>query len=79
MDIEGILAELRRELAAIELAIVSLERLRAGSRRRGRPPRWLTLVQNEMAPHPKLSEINAQDGKMDRHERGGKRDTDHAV
>jgi len=44
MDIEKVLAELHRELARIDEAIDTLERLRQGHPRRGRPPRWLREV-----------------------------------
>jgi hypothetical protein len=43
MDVSKILAELRQERQQIEEAIVSLERLARGrSRRRGRPPAWMS-------------------------------------
>ena len=38
MDINKVLAQLRAELANIDAAILSLERLQSGGRRRGRPP-----------------------------------------
>lgn len=42
MNLTKILAELRREREQIDEAILSLERLAAGSGpRRGRPPAWL--------------------------------------
>jgi len=42
MNLTKILAELRREREQIDEAIMSLERLAAGSGpRRGRPPAWL--------------------------------------
>ena len=42
MDIQKMLAEMRQELAAIEEAILVLERLASGrGRRRGRPPAWM--------------------------------------
>jgi hypothetical protein len=42
MNLTKILAELRQEREQIDEAILSLERLAAGSGpRRGRPPRWL--------------------------------------
>jgi hypothetical protein len=48
MDISKMLVELRQERAAIEEAIVILERLGRGrGRRRGRPPLWLN---NEAQP-----------------------------
>ncbi len=44
MDIKQVLEELHRELARINEAILTLERLQEGAPRRGRPPGWLTLV-----------------------------------
>ncbi len=42
MDIAKVLQELRAELQQVEEAILSLERMAAGSgRRRGRPPAWM--------------------------------------
>ena len=43
MDITKMLAELRAERAAVEEAILVLQRIAAGrGRRRGRPPKWMT-------------------------------------
>ena len=39
MDLTKILAQLREELANLDAAILSLERLRQEGRRRGRPPK----------------------------------------
>ncbi len=44
MDIKQVLHELHRELARIDEAILTLERLQNGAPRRGRPPAWLSLV-----------------------------------
>ena len=44
MDIKQVLEELHRELARINEAILTLERLQEGAPRRGRPPGWLSLV-----------------------------------
>jgi hypothetical protein len=42
MDIGKVLAQLHQELANLNAAILSLERLQQrNSRRRGRPPAWL--------------------------------------
>ncbi|HJT89249.1 MAG TPA: hypothetical protein VJ732_15385 [Bryobacteraceae bacterium] len=38
MDLSKVLAQLRQELADLDSAILSLERLQEGGRRRGRPP-----------------------------------------
>lgn len=45
MDVNKILEELRNEHAQLGEAILSLERLAAGGRRRGRPPAWLHAAQ----------------------------------
>ena len=45
MDVNKILEELRNEHAQLGEAILSLERLAAGGRRRGRPPAWLQAAQ----------------------------------
>ncbi len=45
MDITKILEELRQEHSQLEEAILSLERLAAGGKRRGRPPAWLAAAQ----------------------------------
>jgi hypothetical protein len=43
MDISKMLAELRQERAAVEEAIMILERLARGrGKRRGRPPLWMS-------------------------------------
>ena len=42
MDLSKVLAQLREELANIDAAILSLERLQTESRRRGRPPKTLS-------------------------------------
>ena len=49
MDIPKVLAELQQELARIDEAIASLERLQRGVPRRGRPPRWLAMVARQGA------------------------------
>ena len=46
MDVTKILEELRREHQQLEEAILSLERLAAGGKRRGRPPAWLAAAQH---------------------------------
>lgn len=46
MDISKMLAELRQERAAVEEAILILERLARGrGKRRGRPPLWMSEAQ----------------------------------
>ena len=50
MDINKILEDLRQEREQLEEAILSLERLAAGGRRRGRPPAWIAAVRQKTAP-----------------------------
>ena len=50
MDLAKVLAQLRNELANLDAAIESLERLRQTERRRGRPPAWLTAVKKRGRP-----------------------------
>jgi hypothetical protein len=45
MDIAKILEDLRRERQQLEEAILSLERLAVGGKRRGRPPAWIVAAQ----------------------------------
>jgi hypothetical protein len=45
MDITKILEDLRRERQQLEEAILSLERLAVGGKRRGRPPAWIVAAQ----------------------------------
>jgi len=46
MDVNKMLADLRQEREQIEEAILSLERLARGrGRRRGRPPAWLSQLE----------------------------------
>ncbi len=48
MNIGNMLAELRQELEHIDAAILVVERLARGqAKRRGRPPAWMTAVQDE--------------------------------
>ena len=50
MDIQSILAELRSEKARLDEAIVTIERLAAGSlgKRRGRPAKWMASVHRDV-------------------------------
>ena len=60
MNLNKILAELRQEREQIDEAIVSLERLAAGSGpRRGRPPRWLQAHKSTSRPASKEKEKTA--------------------
>lgn len=51
MDVTKMLTDLREEREQIEEAIISLERLARGrSKRRGRPPSWMTEVKRRGRP-----------------------------
>jgi hypothetical protein len=53
MDVAKILAELRQERDQIEEAIMSLERLATGrKRRRGRPPAWAVQIDSKRRGRP---------------------------
>lgn len=47
MDVQKLIGELRQEHDLLCEAIVAIERLRAGGKRRGRPPAWLAAMQTE--------------------------------
>ena len=50
MDVEKILRQLYEERARVENAILALELLEAGSRkRRGRPPKWIVEARRRAA------------------------------
>lgn len=51
MDIHGILAELRSEKDRLEEAILTIQRLAAGTlgKRRGRPPKWMASTKAGVA------------------------------
>lgn len=51
-DLDKAIAELREEFERIQDALAALERLAAGGKRRGRPPKWLARVRAS-APDPK--------------------------
>jgi hypothetical protein len=52
MDIHSILAELRSEKERLEEAILTIERLAAGTlgKRRGRPPKWMAGAKAASSP-----------------------------
>jgi len=55
MDVLKILADLRRERERLEEAILTLERLAAGSgRRRGRPPAWMSQLKTSESKNPEI-------------------------
>jgi len=62
MDITKILEELRRERQQLEEAILSLERLAVGGKRRGRPPAWIVAAQQVRGPGRPPGSKNKQRG-----------------
>ncbi|MFB3827168.1 MAG: hypothetical protein ACE15B_10380 [Bryobacteraceae bacterium] len=48
MNIDEVLAELHEELARLNEAIATLERLQEGVPRRGRPPSWLSELPRQV-------------------------------
>jgi hypothetical protein len=59
MEIRKIIADLQLELARIDEAIQSLERLQEGVPRRGRPPGWLSLQGGSARPAAKKTRKKA--------------------
>lgn len=47
MDLTKVLAQLHAELENLDAAIASLERIQQGSRRRGRPPLWISKTRTK--------------------------------
>jgi hypothetical protein len=47
VDVTRIVDELRQERDQLDEAILSLERLAAGERRKGRPPAWFAAVKEQ--------------------------------
>jgi hypothetical protein len=52
MDLAKMLAELREELANLDSAILSLKRLQAEGKRRGRPPKALAEARKKIKGSP---------------------------
>ena len=46
MDLQKMIAELKKERDGLLIAIEALERLAAGGKRRGRPPKWLVRTRD---------------------------------
>jgi hypothetical protein len=61
MNLPKVISDLRAELADVERAIESHERLTAGPRKRGRPPKWRYQSQNgtESVAKPKVRAAGA--------------------
>jgi len=63
MDILKMLADLREQREHLEQAILVLERIAAGqSKRRGRPPAWMTAVKRRGRPLGSKNKVKAQSG-----------------
>lgn len=60
MDIDHILADLREKRDGLDEAIVALQRMVAGSPRRGRPPKWLSAVREERRPLVTRKRVGSQ-------------------
>jgi hypothetical protein len=63
MEIRKVIEELHRELARIDEAIQTLERLQEGIPRRGRPPGWLSLQGGTGRPPSKRNRHRAAGDK----------------
>jgi hypothetical protein len=67
MDILKMIADLRAERAAIEEALVVLERLaKTRGKRRGRPPSWMSAIRGVMkqnSDHPRTRVMSAETRK----------------
>ena len=61
MDVTKMLSDLREEREQIEEAIISLERLARGrSKRRGRPPSWMTEVKKRGRPPGSKNKLKSE-------------------
>ena len=60
-DLDTTIAELREEFERIRIALAALERLAAGGKRRGRPPKWLASVRNPAISAPTSKKRAAKD------------------
>ena len=61
MDLTKVLAQLRAELENLDIAIASLERIQNGSRRRGRPPIWLSKTRPTLSNGRNAPEYQQED------------------
>lgn len=52
MDLTKVLEQLKEELANLDAAILSLERLQSEGRRRGRPPKALVALKRSQKQEP---------------------------
>jgi hypothetical protein len=63
MDLAKVLLQLHEELTNLDAAIMSLERLQEGAKKRGRPPAWLTGPhKSERAPRKQREQTSAASG-----------------
>jgi hypothetical protein len=61
VDVTKMLSDLREEREQIEEAILSLERLARGrSKRRGRPPSWMTEVKKRGRPPGSKNKLKSE-------------------
>ena len=65
MDLARVLQQLHEELEALDAAILSLERLHQGGRRRGRPPEWLAEFKPPARPGRKKAASKSSDTKAE--------------
>jgi hypothetical protein len=63
MDLTKVLAQLRAELANLDAAIISLERLQQEGVRRGRPPKLLAGVKDAVRAKRRLPADQADEEK----------------
>ena len=65
MDIHRILSDLRTEKEHLEEAILTIERLAAGSlgKRRGRPPKWMAVAKADADPQPAKTPVSNKKGR----------------
>ncbi len=63
MDLTKVLAQLRAELANLDAAIISLERLQQEGVRRGRPPKLLAGIKEGVRAKRRATGGETEDGK----------------
>jgi hypothetical protein len=63
MDLTKVLAQLRAELANLDAAIISLERLQQEGVRRGRPPKLLAGIKDTVRAKRRLPAGQVDEGK----------------
>ncbi len=63
MDLTKVLAQLRAELANLDAAIISLERLQQEGVRRGRPPKLLAGIKDSVRAKRRAHTGEVEEGK----------------